>query len=371
MRIVILTLAAISLVATASSLLPAPNRFLLPLTVGVPELSAWLFVGNLLALLLAYFYFPKTLVIFAAGLAVASWPLLQIDQAEAAVARQWQEQRFSDSPFQILGAARVYARSLLDAASGDIQPEILPQQIHLYRSTQAGELHPVIIDIYGGAWQRGSPSDDHVFASYMATRGYAVFAIDYRHAPQAKYPAQIDDVRQAMEWIYANAKQYGGDPSRIVLCGRSAGGQLALLAAYTSTNVPVSAVISFYGPPDLRAGYEDPPRPDPLDVRDVLETYLGGSPSQVPNSYRDASPAKRVQAKSVPTLQLQGARDHIVKARFARELHEKLLSTGTPSLLLELPWSEHSFDAVFSGIGNVVALNCVEQFLNQTLSGKP
>ena len=47
----------------------------------------------------------------------------------------------------------------------------------------SGDRHPILVQIYGGAWQRGAPGDNASFASYFASRGYAVFAIDYRHAP--------------------------------------------------------------------------------------------------------------------------------------------------------------------------------------------
>ena len=64
-----------------------------------------------------------------------------------------------------------------------------------------------------------------------------------------------------------------------------------------------------------------------------------------------------------PTLLIYGTRDHIVEARFGRMLHERLLATGTTSVLLEIPWAEHAFDAVANGPSAQIALYYTERFL--------
>ena len=209
-----------------------------------------------------------------------------------------------------------------------------------------------------------------LFARYFASRGHVVFAIDYRHAPRWRWPAQILDVRSALAWIRTHAAEYDGDASRLVLLGRSAGAQLALIAAYEGTPADVVGVVSFYGPTDLVEGWRSP-RPDPFDVRAVLETYLGGTPDQVPEPYRAASPLTYVSAKVPPTLLLYGSRDHIVEAQFGRMLNDRLRAAGATSFLLELPWSEHAFDALPNGLGGQVSLYYVERFLAGSFVGDP
>ena len=76
-------------------------------------------------------------------------------------------------------------------------PDGSPLRIDIYSPPRAGP-HPAIVQVYGGAWQRGDPRDDASFAGYFAARGYVVFAIDYRHAPRWRWPAQIEDVRNAL-----------------------------------------------------------------------------------------------------------------------------------------------------------------------------
>jgi acetyl esterase/lipase len=251
---------------------------------------------------------------------------------------------------------------LLGIPDPRIEPERLPLGILYYRAAAIGP-RPALIDIHGGAWQHGSPADNGRFHRYMAGRGFTVFSIDYRLAPAVKFPAQLEDVRAAIRFVLERASLYRIDPARITLCGRSAGGELALLAAYEKGGVPIHSVISFYGPSDLTRGYNEPPSPDPLHVRGILETYLGGVPAMIPEVYRAASPAAYVRAMLPPTLLIQGKRDHIVKPQFARDLYRALIASGNRATLLELPWSEHAFDAVFSGPGNQAALAHIERFL--------
>jgi len=190
-----------------------------------------------------------------------------------------------------------------------------------------------------------------------------VFAIDYRHAPRWSWPAQMTDVHAGLDWVRAHGADYGADVSRLVTMGRSAGAHLALLAAYDPAGPPVRGVVSYYGPVDLEDGYRNPPRPDPMDVRAIDEAFLAGTPDAVPGRYREASPLSYVTRRLPPTLLIYGGRDHVVEARFGRILHEGLLAHGTPSALLEIPWAEHAFDVLPSGLSAQIALYYTERFL--------
>jgi acetyl esterase/lipase len=219
------------------------------------------------------------------------------------------------------------------------------------------------MQIYGGSWQSGSPASDEWFARHFAARGYVVFAVDYRHAPEWRWPEQIVDMRTALYWISENASSFDGDPGRIVVVGRSAGAQLAMRLAYQEGPSSIRGVVNLYGPVDLAEGWRHPPQPDPIGVRSIVEAFIGGTPSQKPEHYRHASPISYVAPTVAPTLSLYGARDHIVEARFGRLLDASLKNAGATSVLLELPWSEHSFDAVPNGIGRYLALHYTERFI--------
>ena len=149
--------------------------------------------------------------------------------------------------------------------------------LDLYRVPSAGP-RPAVILIYGGAWRFGTRANMRPYALELAALGYTAIAVDYRHAPQHRYPTQVDDVRAALATIARNARAWDVDPGSVALLGESAGAELALLAAYEPGPLHARAVVAYYAPLDLAGGYRDPPRPDPADIRNILRTYLGGSP---------------------------------------------------------------------------------------------
>ena len=124
-------------------------------------------------------------------------------------------------------------------------------------------------------------------------------------------------------------------------------------------------VVSYYGPVDLAEGYAHPPRPDPIDARAVLSSFLGGPPTSVPAVYRDASPVTHVRAGLPPTLLVYGGHDHLVEARFGREVGRALQRSGDAVAYVELPWAEHGFDAVPGGVGDRVARAVTDRFLER------
>jgi acetyl esterase/lipase len=232
----------------------------------------------------------------------------------------------------------------------------------IYRPAKTGK-NPTLVVLYGGGWQNGSPANNPEFSRYMAARGYTVFAISYRHAPRHRFPAQLEDIRSALRFIQEHSTEYDADPERIALLGRSAGGHLAMLAAYQLDAPPIRAVVNYYGPFNLTKGYREPPNPDPLNVRAVLEAFLGGTPDQIPQQYEKASPISYVTRPLPPTLLVHGSRDHIVEVRFARNMHKRLRDANNTSVLLEIPWAEHAFDSIFQGPSNQLALYYTERFL--------
>jgi acetyl esterase/lipase len=88
----------------------------------------------------------------------------------------------------------------------------------------------------------------------------------------------------------------------------------------------------------------------------------------LPQRYREASPITHVAATAPPTLLIYGQRDHIVEAHFGRDLHQRLQAAGATSVPLELPWSEHAFDAVPGGLAGQLSLAAIERFLAQVQS---
>jgi len=185
----------------------------------------------------------------------------------------------------------------------------------------------------------------------------------------------IGDVKRSVAWMKDHAARYQVDPERIVLGGASAGGHLALLASYAPAHpqltppdvqgrdLSVRAVVSLYGPTDLRACYEylDQKRLLGLPKEEIglpgaaemkknmsdagrLDTLLGGHLHEVPEVYALASPVTHVHAGCPPTLLIQGEPDVITFAPATRALHRRLVECGVPAVNIIYPLTNHAFD---------------------------
>ena len=387
-----LLLVGVGLFLSLWIVLPAPTLFLLPLGVGAPELSPALLGFNALVFLLLglqkaiWGRSPRRpqrlwllLVGSLLGIILSALPLLQlpmtVQQARRAMQAELGRNYLAQIPQSVQAQMRPQPFVLADLFQGVptskvrhtsgipfATPEGVPLLLDVYRPLKKGK-YPGIVVIYGGAWRSGSPANNAEFNRYMAARGYVVWAIAYRHAPEYRFPAQIKDVQSALAFIQQHAWEYETDQARMALLGRSAGAHLAMLAAYQPSALPIRAVVDYYGPVDLTKGYNEPPSPDPIDVRAVLKAFLGGSPRALPQRYQQASPITYVKSSLPPSLLIYGSRDHLVQAKFGRALFQRLKAAGNTAILIEIPWAEHSFDALFSGLSNQLALYYTERFL--------
>ncbi len=380
----------IGLALSIWSVVPAPNMILLPLSVGVPEICVWLLGFNAIGLL-SYVVLlqPELPAVFrwlGIGLSVMSiilnaHPLLQlpgtIKQANRSMEQALGRNYLAAIPPNISATFRTQPFDFSTALQGIDSTSIRSHKriqfvadksltLNVYQPLSPGK-YPGVIQIYGGAWRSGNAGNDEQFSHYLASRGYVVVAIDYRHAPQYHFPAQLVDVKIAIEYVRSHAQDWEIDGDRLGIIGRSAGGHLATLAAYQPDAQPLQAVVSYYGPVDLTAGYIDPPVPDPIDSRQVMRDFLGGTPTDLPELYKQASPGQLVNRRLPPTLLVYGGQDHLVEARFGRKLAKNLQSFGTPTVFIEIPWANHAFDAIFNGTSNQLALYYTERFLARSL----
>ena len=197
------------------------------------------------------------------------------------------------------------------------------QQLDLYvpnsvAANGPGAHVPIIVFFYGGHWQGGERADYAFVGEALASRGFVVAIADYRVYPDVTFPAFVEDGAAAVAWIRRNAPRHGGDPSRLVVAGHSAGAHIAMLVALdrdylAAAGEPeaVAAAIGLAGPYDFL----------PL-TSDRLKAVFG------PDRLARTQPIRFVRADAPPLLLLHGADDTTVSPGNAQRLAARVRAAG-------------------------------------------
>lgn len=222
---------------------------------------------------------------------------------------------------------------------------------------------PCIMVIHGGGWDGGGRGELPELNHHLAALGYAVASIDYRLAPQSPWPAQRDDILSAVTYLKTHAAELAIDPQRLVLFGRSAGGNLAESVAYGAGDPAIRGVVAFYAPADLNFAWENSHEGDVLDPLKLLRQFTGGTPVEKGAAFAAASGYHQVGRTSPPTLLVHGVLDTITWHLQSERLAGKMETLGVPHALVSLPWATHAFDYNINGPGGQLATYAVERFL--------
>jgi acetyl esterase/lipase len=227
---------------------------------------------------------------------------------------------------------------------------------------------PCIVIVHGGSWSAGDSKQLPELNSYLACKGYHVAAINYRLAPAFKSPAPVEDTKDAINYLKANAERLKIDTSNFVLMGRSAGGQIALVAAYTFNDPCIRGVVSYYAPADMVWGGQVKTNKLVLNTEKVFADYLGGNFKTVPGKYYESSACEFVDVNSPPTLIIHGKIDAMVSFHHAEHLQRKLDLAGVKNYLLDLPFSTHGCDYSLKGPSGQISTYTVERFIKSVTS---
>ena len=240
--------------------------------------------------------------------------------------------------------------------------------VDVYRGT-GDQPRPLALVVHGGSWLHGDKGEVPTISRALAAAGVTVFDVRYRLAPEHCFPAAIADVKCVLGRVREQATKYGVDPERAALIGRSAGGQIVLVAGYSAgdrliapscavKDQPVRTVIGVYPSTDLAYAYEHVDRPDLLDSRDTLEKYLGGPPQALPAVYQQGTPmwwVEKAGKRQLPTtLLVHGLDDTLVRPYHSLHLYDALVRSGQTVKLLGIPAAEHGFDFRSGGIGEQI-----------------
>ena len=323
---------------------PAPATIIWLLSVGASEWSLWFAILSLLIIILSIcvlifgggdkLWFVS-LIFSVISLIISLYPFFSSiktakDQNVSLSIGEYfsglKGDDFSNEPFTTHTFARVDGK--------DLMLDFFAPQV---KNENAGA---AVIVVHGGGWNARTRNDFPQWNRWLASNGYAVFDIDYRLAPQPNYLTATGDVKCAIVWIKEHAAEFNISPDRIALFGRSAGGHLALLAAYSAgdsrlspscaannQNENVRAVVSFYAPIELLWAYDNPANQLVLDGPKTLADFLGGNPhssDEIRERFTLASPLTHVSAKTPPTLFIHGGQDQLVREENMRVCRQKI-----------------------------------------------
>jgi acetyl esterase/lipase len=209
---------------------------------------------------------------------------------------------------------------------------------------------PIAILVHGGGWGSGDKSgsdkpgngaDITPWFEPLTAAKFTWFSINYRLAPQHRWPACIEDVNTAIRWVKAHAAEFKGDPRRIALLGHSAGGHLVCYAAARAEReTRVQAVVGFAPVTDLEADCERRGGVSPA-LQNLFDLAKELTP-ETRRILREASPITHASAETAPTLILHGDADKTVPLQQSLDYQKKLRAVGAACELVTLADAPHA-----------------------------
>jgi len=252
-----------------------------------------------------------------------------------------------------------------------------PLTLDLYQPPAQTNPAPLILFVHGGSLKNGDARTALGIADFpaelaaMAAHGYVVASVNYRLRGEARFPAQVRDVKAALAFLRANAARYHIDPARAVVWGNSSGGQLAALVAMTcgrkefappsGGDACVQGAVSWYGDLHLSQEAGDP---------DVA-AFLGCAPCG-PADIATADPMTFASSAAPPMLIIQGAADTRVSITQSQAMAKKLTDLKVPVETLTIPDVGHGFvgkTAEITRAANDQALTRTIKFIDVLFGG--
>lgn len=195
-----------------------------------------------------------------------------------------------------------------------------------YSKTKTREKKRAILIIHGGGWRSGNRTQHYPLAQQLANLGYVCFTPEYRLSTEALYPAGVYDVKAAIRWVYANAKKYSIDTSKIAILGFSAGGELAAFMGSTNgmqnfngtdcnakASSLVKAVIDIDG--ILSFVHSESGEGDDSKRTSAATYWFGYGKKDNPELWKQASSLTHAGVQNPPTLFINSAVDRMHAGR--------------------------------------------------------
>jgi acetyl esterase/lipase len=207
--------------------------------------------------------------------------------------------------------------------------------------------YPIVVNIHGGAFFLDTKAMDEALCRYLTNRDYTVFNINYRLAPQHKFPAAVNDSLGAIIWAKAHAKEYKGDPSRVAVSGGSAGGNLVGMVAlawddpfFTPTVIALGLDASVQAAVPIFAVFDMTAMSHPGDKGE--NPYIGGKIEDRREMFEKASPIYYLDRAGIPPMMLVcGDKDGLYPQ--SQRVVDILRAKGVPYEFYSAPGRGHAF----------------------------
>jgi acetyl esterase/lipase len=207
-------------------------------------------------------------------------------------------------------------------------------RLDLYRRRRGASGGPILIHLHGGYFRWGRKSfEGRPLLHRLAARGWVCISAEYRLQPAATFPDYVVDAKNVIRWVREHAEEHGGDPTRVLVAGSSAGAHIAATAALTAND------------PAFQPGFEE------ADTSVSAAVGLYGYYGSVDRARQPlpSSPGDYAHPGMPSLLIAHGDQDTFVPVEHARAFVERLRSEATsPVVYVELPGGQHSFDLVHS-----------------------
>jgi acetyl esterase/lipase len=247
------------------------------------------------------------------------------------------------------------------------EPKNERQQLDVYAPTEGKKL-PVVVWIHGGGWQAGDKSDVQKKPRAFADRGFVFVSVNYRLLPKATIKQMAQDVAKAIRWIHDHARDYGGDPDRILVMGHSAGAQLAALVCtderYLKAEGLSFAVIKGCVPVDGDT-YDVPMQIRTVEKRraDIYRIKFGDEKMQ-----KELSPVTHVAGgKHIPPFLILHVADHPETRAQSQRLAKALQAAGVPARAYPAAGKNHTTINADLGLSGDRPTQAVFAFLAEVL----
>jgi acetyl esterase/lipase len=233
---------------------------------------------------------------------------------------------------------------------------------------------PLLVWVHGGAWRSGTKAQ---VPPIFVQNGFATASLDFRQSTDARFPADVHDIKAAIRFLRAKAQEYGYRTDRIAIAGSSSGGHLAALVGvsggvkelegtvggYLNERSDVQAIVVYYGASNLMTILAQSTPFGLAMRRPALELLLGALPESVPSLAQMASPVVHVGPGDPPLLLLHGDQDPQMPINQSHELQGAYEKAGLDVSLDVVHGAAHGGDLFFAPerIQRVVA------FLHRTI----